>query len=164
MQWCNDMRCNACLHFYPQIQQMEVRVANTLLNWTCVIVPVLTVPTSSYGVFLCTSKNGAKMQHCNAWTTYTSNFNIKRNTTINDKVYSKISKVNFIYQVLCLMWILKLSGDNSNNKWKRIDHGTTFTCLLQLSSHKVKHAPKEHHLTISNPQHQNNHIHETINK
>jgi hypothetical protein len=33
-----------------------------------------------------------------------------------------------------------------------------------LSSHKVKHGPKEHHLTISNSQHQNNHTHETINK
>jgi hypothetical protein len=33
-----------------------------------------------------------------------------------------------------------------------------------LSSHKVKHGPKEHHLNISNSQHQNNHTHETINK
>jgi hypothetical protein len=86
-----------------------------------------------------------------------------KNTTMNDKVYSKISKMNFIYQVIWLMWILKLSGGNSNNKWKPVDHGATFTCLLQLSSHKVKHGPKEHHLTISNSQHQNNHTHETIN-
>jgi hypothetical protein len=73
----------------------------------------------------------------------------KMNTTIDDKVYSKISKVNFIYQVIWLMWILKLSGGNSNNKWKRVDHGATFTCLFQLSSHKVKHGLKEHHLIIS---------------
>jgi hypothetical protein len=86
------------------------------------------------------------------------------NTTIDDKVYSKISKVNFIYQVIWLMWILKLSEGNLNNKWKRLDHGATFTCLLQLSSHKIKHDPKEHHLTLSNFQHQNNHTHETINK
>jgi hypothetical protein len=33
-----------------------------------------------------------------------------------------------------------------------------------LSSHKVMHGPKEHHLTISNSQHQNNHTHETFNK
>jgi hypothetical protein len=78
----------------------------------------------------------------------------KRNTTMDDKVYSKISKINFIYQVIWLMWILKLSGGNSNNKWKRVDHDATFTCLLQLSRHKIKHGPKEHHLTISNSQHQ----------
>jgi hypothetical protein len=88
----------------------------------------------------------------------------KKNTTMDDKVKSKISKINFIYQVIWLMWILKLSGGNSNNKWKRVYHGATFTCILQLSSHKVKHGPKEHHLTISNSQHQNNHTHETINK
>jgi hypothetical protein len=46
----------------------------------------------------------------------------------------------------------------------RVDHGAIFTCLLQLSSHKVKHGPKEHHLTINNSQHQNNHTHEIINK
>jgi hypothetical protein len=66
----------------------------------------------------------------------------KKNTTMYDKVESKISKINFIYQVIWLMWILKLSGGNSNNKWKRVDHDATFTCLLQLSSHKVKHGPK----------------------
>jgi hypothetical protein len=72
------MGCNARLHFYPQIQQKEVRAATTLLNSTCVAVPVLTAPTSGYGAFLCIPKEGAKMQHCNAWTSYTSNFNIKR--------------------------------------------------------------------------------------
>jgi hypothetical protein len=140
-----------------------VRVATTLLKSTCVAVPVLTAPTSDYGVFLCIPKEGAKMQHYNVWTSYTSNVSIKRNTTIDDKVYSKISKVKFIYQVIWLMWILKLSGGNSNNKWKRVDRIATFTCLLQLSRHKVKNGPKEHHRNISNSQHQNNHIHETIN-
>jgi hypothetical protein len=72
------MRCNACLHFYPQIQQKEVRAATTLLNSMCIAVPVFTTSTSGYGVFLCISKEGAKMQQCNAWTSYTSNFNIKR--------------------------------------------------------------------------------------
>jgi hypothetical protein len=61
---------------------------------------------------------------------HTSNFNIKRNTTIDDEIYSKRHTVNFIYQVIWLMWILKLTGGNSNNKWKRVDHGATFTCLL----------------------------------
>jgi hypothetical protein len=88
----------------------------------------------------------------------------KKNTTMDDKIYSKISKINFNYQVILLMWNLKLSGGNSNNKWKRVNHGATFTCLLQLSRHKIKYGPKEHHLTISNSQHQNKHIHETINK
>jgi hypothetical protein len=69
----------------------------------CVAIPVLTTPTSGYNVLLCIPKEGAKMQHCNAWISYTSNFNIKRNTTIDDKAYSKISKVNFIYQVIWLM-------------------------------------------------------------
>jgi hypothetical protein len=87
----------------------------------------------------------------------------KKNTTMDDKVYSKISKINFNYQVIWLMWNLKLSGGNSNNKWKRVDHGATFSCLLQLSSHKIKYGPKEHHQTISNSQHQNKHTHETIN-
>jgi hypothetical protein len=32
----------------------------------CVVVPVLTTPTSCYGFFLCIPKEGAKMQHCNA--------------------------------------------------------------------------------------------------
>jgi hypothetical protein len=41
-----------------------VRAATTLLNSTCVAVPVLTAPTSGYGVFLCIPKDGAKMQHC----------------------------------------------------------------------------------------------------
>jgi hypothetical protein len=77
-----------------------VRAATTLLNSTCVVVPVLTSPTSGYGGFLYIPKEGAKIQHCNAWTSYTSNFNIKRNITIDDKVYFKISKVNFIYQVI----------------------------------------------------------------
>jgi hypothetical protein len=62
------------------------------------------------------------------------------------------------------MWILKLSEGNSNNKWKHVDYDATFTYLLQLSSHKVKHGPKKHHLTINNFQHQNNYTHETINK
>jgi hypothetical protein len=57
-----------------------------------------------------------------------------------------------------LIGILKLSEGNSNNNI------ATFTYLLQLSSHKVKHDPKEHHLTISNSQHQNKHTLETINK
>jgi hypothetical protein len=74
-----------------------------LLNSMCVAVLVLTAPTLVYGVFLCIPKEGAKMQHYNLWTSYTSNLNIKRNTTIDDKVYSKISKVNFIYQVIWLM-------------------------------------------------------------
>jgi hypothetical protein len=70
---------------------------NRLLNSTCVAVPLLTAPTSGYSVFLCIPKEGAKMQHYHAWTSYNSNFNIQRNTTIYHKVYSKISKVNFIY-------------------------------------------------------------------
>jgi hypothetical protein len=97
------MRCNTCLHFYPQIQQKEVRVATTLLNSICVAVPVLATPTSDYGVFLCIPKEGAKMQHYNAWTSYNSNFNIQRNTTIDHKIYSKISKMNVIYQVIWIM-------------------------------------------------------------
>jgi hypothetical protein len=71
------MKCNAWLHFYPQIQQKKVRAATTLLNSTSVAVPILTAPTSGYGVFLCIPKEGVKMQHCNARTSYTSNFNIK---------------------------------------------------------------------------------------
>jgi hypothetical protein len=63
------------------------------------------------------TKEGAKIQYCNAWTSYTSNYNIKRNTIIYDKLYSKISKINFIYQIIWLMWILKLNWGNSNNKW-----------------------------------------------
>jgi hypothetical protein len=55
-----------------------VRVATTLLNSTCVAVPVLTAPISDYGVFLCILKEGAKIQNYNAWTSYNSNFNIKR--------------------------------------------------------------------------------------
>jgi hypothetical protein len=43
-----------------------VRAATTLPNSTCIAVPVLTAPTSGYGVFLCIPKEGAKMQHCNA--------------------------------------------------------------------------------------------------
>jgi hypothetical protein len=95
------MGCNAFLHFYPQFQKKEVRVAITLLNSTCITVSVLNAPTSGYRV-LCIPKESAKMQHCNARTSYTSNFNIK-NITIQDKVYSKISKINFIYQVIWLM-------------------------------------------------------------
>jgi hypothetical protein len=72
------MRCNACLHFYPQIQQKEVRAAATLLNSTCIVVLVLIAPISGYGVFLYIPKEGAKMQYYNAWTSYTSNFNIKK--------------------------------------------------------------------------------------
>jgi hypothetical protein len=37
-----------------------VRDATTLLNSTCVAVPVFTTSTSSYGVFLCILKEGAK--------------------------------------------------------------------------------------------------------
>jgi hypothetical protein len=107
-----------------------------------------------------------KVQKCNIACMNSIYFKIryKKNTTMNDKVYSKISKMNFIYQVIWLMWILKLGESNSNNKWKRVDHGATFTYLLQLSSHKIKYGSKEHHLTISNSQHQNKHTHETINK
>jgi dolichyl-phosphate-mannose--protein O-mannosyl transferase len=54
------MGCNACLHFYPQIQQKEVRAVTTLLNSTCVVVLVLTAPTSGYDVFLCIPKEGEK--------------------------------------------------------------------------------------------------------
>jgi hypothetical protein len=72
------MRYNACLHFYPQIQQKEVRVATMWLNSMCIVVPILTAPTSGYDVFLCIPKEGAKMQHSNAWTSYTSNFNIQK--------------------------------------------------------------------------------------
>jgi hypothetical protein len=97
------MRCNACLHFYLQIQQKEVRAATTLLNSTCIAVPVLTAPTSDYGVSLYIPKEGVKMQHYNALTSYTSNFHIKRNNIIDDKVYSNINKVNFIYPVIWLM-------------------------------------------------------------
>jgi hypothetical protein len=88
----------------------------------------------------------------------------KKNTTMDDKLYSKISKINFNYQVIWLMRNLKLSEGNSNNKWKCVDHGAIFTCLLQLSSHKIKYGSKEHHMTISNSQHQNKHTHEIINK
>jgi hypothetical protein len=93
-----------------------MKAATTLLNSTCIVVPVLTASTLGYGVFLRIPKAGAKMQHCNAWTSYTSNFNIKGNTTIYHKVYSKISKVNLLYQVIWLMGILKLCRSNSNNK------------------------------------------------
>jgi hypothetical protein len=43
-----------------QIQQKEVTVATTLLNSTCVVVLILTAPTSGYGVFLCITKEGVK--------------------------------------------------------------------------------------------------------
>jgi hypothetical protein len=76
-----------------------------------------------------------------------------KNITIDDKVYYKISKINFIYLVIQLIWILKLNGGNSNNEWKLIDHDTTFICLLQLSIHKAKHDPKEHHLITNKIQH-----------
>jgi hypothetical protein len=58
--YLNDMICNACLHFYPQIEQKEVRAAITLLNSTCIAVLVLTAPTSGYGVFLCIPMEGVK--------------------------------------------------------------------------------------------------------
>jgi hypothetical protein len=73
------------------------------------------------------------------------NLQYKKNTTIDDKVWSKISKINFIYQVIWLMWILKLSGCNSNNKWKRVDHNNTFTCLQWLRKY-AKRIPYDHHL------------------
>jgi hypothetical protein len=57
---CNELGGNAYLHFYPEIQQKEVRVATTLLNSMCVAVPVLTAPTSGFDVFLCIPKDGAK--------------------------------------------------------------------------------------------------------
>jgi hypothetical protein len=62
----------------PSNLKKEVRTATTLLNSTCVAVPVLTAPTAGCGVFLCIPKEGVKIQYCNAWTSYTSNFNIKR--------------------------------------------------------------------------------------
>jgi hypothetical protein len=80
-----------------------VRAATTLLNSTCIVVPVLTAPTSGYGVFLCIPKEGVKMQHCNAWTSYTSNFNIKRIPQWMIKYSPKYVKINFIYQVIWLM-------------------------------------------------------------
>jgi hypothetical protein len=52
-----------------------------------VVILILTTPTSGYDLFLCISKEGAKMQHCNARTSYISKFNTKRNTTIDDKIY-----------------------------------------------------------------------------
>jgi hypothetical protein len=116
---------------YAMMQWDGMQCISSLLPWnpTCIIIPVLTAPTSGYGIFLCIPKEGAiKMQYCNTWTSYTSKFNIKRNTTIDDKVYSKISKMNFIYQIIWLMWILKLNGGDSNNKWNLVDHGATFIC------------------------------------
>jgi hypothetical protein len=56
---------HAYLHFYPQIQQKEVRVATTLLNLMYIIVPILTAPTSGYGIFLCIPMKSEKMQDCN---------------------------------------------------------------------------------------------------
>jgi hypothetical protein len=38
-----------------------VRSATILLNSMCVVVPVLIIPTSGYGVFLCIPKEGAKI-------------------------------------------------------------------------------------------------------
>jgi hypothetical protein len=60
------MGCNAYLHLSPKIKQKKVKVVNTLLNLMCVVVPILTAPTSGYDVFLCIPKEGAKMQHYNA--------------------------------------------------------------------------------------------------
>jgi hypothetical protein len=140
-----------------------VRGATTLLNSTCVAYWYLPhqhqATVSSYAY-------QRKVQKCNIACINFIYFKLqyKKNITMDDKVYSKISKINFIYQVIWLIWNLKLSGGNSNNKWKRVDNDATFTYILQLSSHKVKHGLKGHHLTISNSQHQNNHTHETINK
>jgi hypothetical protein len=86
-----------------------------------------------------------RCKYCNRWTSYTSNFNIKRNTTIDDKVYFTLSKINFIYQVIWLMWILKLNEGISNNEWKRVDHGATFTCLRWLRKY-TKRILDDHHL------------------
>jgi hypothetical protein len=116
------------------------------------------------GVFLCKPKEGAKNTTMQCINFICFKLQYKKNITIDDKVYSKINKINLIYQVIWLMWILKLYGGNSNNNWKRVDHGATFTYLFQLSIHKVKHGPNEHHLTISSSQHQNDHTHETIKK
>jgi hypothetical protein len=80
----------------------------------CIAVPVLTTPTSGYSVFLCIPKEGAKIQHCNGFIYFKLQY--KKNTTMDDKILSKISKINFIYQVICLIEILKLSGGNSDNK------------------------------------------------
>jgi hypothetical protein len=86
-----------------------------------------------------------RCKYCNGWTSYTSSFSIKRNTTIDDKVYFKLSKLKFIYQVIWLMWILKLNGGNSNNEWKCVDHGAIFTCLRWLRKY-AKCIPDDHHL------------------
>jgi hypothetical protein len=60
------MRCNAYLHFYLQIQQKEVRVAGTLLNSMCIIVPILTASTSVYGVLCIPKEDAINIEHCNA--------------------------------------------------------------------------------------------------
>jgi hypothetical protein len=80
------MRCNACLHFYPQIQQKEVRAATMLLNSTCIAVPVLTAPTSSYSVFLCIPKEGAKNETLQCMDFIYFKLQYKKNTTMDDKV------------------------------------------------------------------------------
>jgi hypothetical protein len=87
----------------PQIQQKKVRAATNLLNLTCVIVSVLTASTSDYGVFLCIPKEGAKDAILQCINFICFKLQYKKNITIDDKIYSKVSKINFIYQVIWLM-------------------------------------------------------------
>jgi hypothetical protein len=47
-------------------------------------------------------------------------------------------EINFIYQIIWLVWILNLNGGNWNNKSKLTDHEAAITFLLQCSSHKAK--------------------------
>jgi hypothetical protein len=145
MQWY-EMQCMSSLPIINPTKGSEGCNHIAQFNMRCCTDTYRTNTTvSSYAY----QRRVQKMQHFNAWTSYTSNFNIKINTTINDKVYSKTSKINFIYQVIWLIWILKLNGGDSNNEWKLVDHDAIFTCLLQLSIHKAKHDPKEHHLITS---------------
>jgi hypothetical protein len=74
-----------------------VRAATTLLNSTCVAAPVLTAPTSDYDVFLCIPKEGAKKCNIACMNFIYFKLRYKKNITMNDKIYSKISKMNFIY-------------------------------------------------------------------
>jgi hypothetical protein len=92
------------------------------------------------------SNGECKNKDCNVWNSHTFNFQCKENYhniwkgTLQDK------GINFIYQIIWIIWILNLNGGNSNNKSKLIDHDTIFTCLIQWSSRKAKHDLKEHHL------------------
>jgi hypothetical protein len=44
----------------PSNPTKEVRAATTLLNSTCIAVPIRTTPTSDHDVFLCIPKEGEK--------------------------------------------------------------------------------------------------------